>query len=173
MKNLILASVLGGLAAFAWGSISWMALPWHNAEHSRFQDESAVAKVLVENAPTSGLYVMGPSDATNRKPLVYAIVVPQGVDFAMSMLASSLGTQVAGSLLMTLLLCSAPSLAYWAKVRMVVLVGLTAGVLCFIPDWTWWSFPPAYVVMGMTDLVIAWFLAGLVIAWFTPTPAKT
>ena len=173
MKNWLLASVLGGLVAFGWGSISWMALPWHDAERSQFQDEAAVSKVLIENAPSSGLYVMGPSDSTNRKPFLYAVVVPKGVEFSTSLLAASLANQVVAGLLMSLLLYLAPTLDYWAKVRLIVLVSFIAGVLCFIPNWTWWSFPSAYMAMGITDLVIAWFLPGLVIARFAPIPTKS
>lgn len=32
----ILAILAGGFAVFAWSSISWMLLPWHQANHERF-----------------------------------------------------------------------------------------------------------------------------------------
>jgi hypothetical protein len=53
---LLLGSLLGGLAFFAWSAVSWMALPWHRRVYRTFTDEDAVARVLVANAPASGIY---------------------------------------------------------------------------------------------------------------------
>jgi hypothetical protein len=53
----LLSSVLGALALFMAGAISWMALPFRAANLGQFQDEDKVAAVLAENTNGHGLYV--------------------------------------------------------------------------------------------------------------------
>ena len=53
----ILAGILAGVAMFAWGAISHMFLPWHEATMETFRDEDLVAEVLMKEAPVSGIYV--------------------------------------------------------------------------------------------------------------------
>src|SRR5947208_4178371 len=57
-KSLILGGVLGGLALFVWGSISWMVLPWHLMTLEKFTNEATVAKALLANAGVSGVYLL-------------------------------------------------------------------------------------------------------------------
>ena len=58
MKALIKGGLLGGLAMFIWGTISWTVLPWRRTSFRTFTDENAVAQVLVANAPRRGVYVL-------------------------------------------------------------------------------------------------------------------
>ncbi|MEQ1919893.1 MAG: hypothetical protein ABL955_11895, partial [Elusimicrobiota bacterium] len=51
-------AVVGGLIAFAWSAVSWMALPFHDMTISRFADPASVVNVLSANAPHSGIYVL-------------------------------------------------------------------------------------------------------------------
>src|SRR5438094_493640 len=60
MKQLLLSSIVGGLIAFAWLSVSWMMLPWHKA--ARFTDDTEVAAVLKRNAPSHAVYLV-PNEA--------------------------------------------------------------------------------------------------------------
>ncbi len=57
-KRVILASFLGALVLFVWISISWMYCPYHMKANLKFTNEAVVAKVLQDNAPVSGIYVL-------------------------------------------------------------------------------------------------------------------
>jgi len=74
--------------------------------------------------------------------------------------------QLIGAFLITLLLLQTKDLGYWNRVGFVTLIGLTVGILGAFPNWNWWGFSFGYVLIETLDLVIAWFLAGLVIAPF-------
>ena len=77
------------------------------------------------------------------------------------LLMGMIGAFFLGWLLLTL-----PGLGYWARVRTVTLAALAAGMLTRLPDWNWWGFSTSFTLAGIADLVITWFLAGLVIAAF-------
>src|SRR6267143_1570921 len=63
MKSLLLGTILGGLAAFTWSTISWTVLPWHQKPMLHFQNEDEVSAVVASHAPQSGIYILpaGPS----------------------------------------------------------------------------------------------------------------
>ena len=45
-------------------------------------------------------------------------------------------------------------------------------VVCgILPNWTWWDFGNAYVAVAIADTLIAWSLAGLVLAKMIPHQA--
>lgn len=56
LKKVLLSSLLGGAVAFAWLSISWMALPYHQMSVSALQNESAVTEVIKMSAGKPGIY---------------------------------------------------------------------------------------------------------------------
>ena len=83
--------------SFAWVSISWMAIPWHQATFSHFKEESAMATAIKAAAEEPGIYLY-PSweDADGNKPqpdviaakmkegpMVFASIVPGGMEMKM------------------------------------------------------------------------------------------
>lgn len=176
-KNLIKGALIGGLVAFAWGMISWMLLPWHMSTMNKFNNESMVGTMVKMNAPEPGIYVLPYPESFDKEakidtnmPFAFMSVVPQGVDCHKEMpqkMLISLLTQIITALLITLLLTRTSGLGYWCQTRFVALVGFTAGFATYIPDWNWWHFSTEYVVIGILDLLIAWFFAGMAIAKFT------
>ena len=68
------------------------------------------------------------------------------------------------ALLITWLLMQTSGLSYIRQVMFVTAIGLSAGVMVHLPYWNWWKFPLCYTIVSIFDLVIAWFLAGLVMA---------
>lgn len=177
MKKLLPAALLGGLIAFVWLSISWMALPWHRA--ARFTDDTEVAAVLQRNAPSHGVYLVPnkpePSPwamaAFQRRaaagPFAFAIVRPGAGEISMprNMALGFLNQCAAAFLIASLLLCTRP-LAYGARVFFVVQIAVAGGLLCHVPSAIWWEMPFPWLLAEMADLAIAWTLAGLVIARF-------
>ena len=52
----VTAVLAGGLIAFIWSSISWMAIPWHQPTMNIFEDEESVGRVIKAAAPEAGIY---------------------------------------------------------------------------------------------------------------------
>jgi hypothetical protein len=174
MKLLLKGAILGGVIVFLWSAISWMVLPWHAAVVNDFTDEAAVAEVIKANAPRPGMYVlpsMKSSDATTMErrregPFLFASVRPGRFDFSMPMLMlNSLLIQIAGAFVLTALLLTSRHLTYPGRVLFVVVVTTTGGILSHMAYWNWWEFSGAYTLVTLADLVIGWFLGGLVISW--------
>lgn len=177
LKKLILGTVLGGLTVFAWGALSWMVLPWHEATLQSFADEQAVTAAIRANAPRPGIYVLpghGHEDSEaasaagermKQGPVMFASVRLSGVDpEAPSLYLKGLLIEMAGALALSALLLTLPGLTYWGRVRTVTLVALIAGLVAHVPEWHWWGFSTAFTLTTILGLVIAWFLAGMVIA---------
>ncbi|MFN2383195.1 MAG: hypothetical protein ABR559_02915, partial [Gemmatimonadota bacterium] len=56
MKRIMLAGLLGGLAVFVWGSVSWVVLPWHVATMHPIPDGEAVTEALAARVTEPGIY---------------------------------------------------------------------------------------------------------------------
>lgn len=173
MKKNILAVVLGALVVFVWGMISWAALPWHNWTAHQFEDEAAVIQMLESHAPNAGVYWVpyGEGEHEPGKAAAFLNVLPDGWDMNMSklMIVALLG-QILSALIVLLLLRHTSGLNYWAKVRFVALVGLAIGFISHFPYWNWFGFPADYTLVMTLDTLIAWALAGLVMAKFAEVP---
>jgi hypothetical protein len=184
MKSLVLGALLGGLVAFAWSFVSWMVLPWHNPGMISFSNETVVAQVLMDNATTSGMYILPGVPAGYSKmqgaekkaaeeameqraktmPFFYGVVL-RSANFDMGkQMAVSVVFDVLAALLVTMLVMRTGGMTYAGRVMFIVTVALAAAVMCVLPNWVWWHYPTTVVVVGMADVVIGWFLAGLVIA---------
>ena len=51
------------------------------------------------------------------------------------------------------------------KASCLGLVGLTAGIAAFVPQWSWFGFGALLTGLSVLDLSGGWFLGGLVLAW--------
>ena len=54
MKSLILGTLLGGVWAFIWSSVSWEVLPWHEQGIYSFQNDEEVSAVIASHSTKSG-----------------------------------------------------------------------------------------------------------------------
>jgi hypothetical protein len=191
VKALIKGGVLGGLVVFIWGAISWMVLPWHLATLYKFKDEQAVTEILTANAPASGVFVLpnahrhepGMSEEEMaaaeeaglermmKGPFVFASVRLGSGQSMGTLMLNSLLIQILGALLVTWLVMKTGSLGYVSRVIFVTVFAVAAGVITHLPYWNWWDFSTGFTVVALADLVIGWFLAGLVIAKVTTVQA--
>ena len=181
MKSILAGGILGGIALFAWCTVSWMFLPWHNATFRKFDQERVVEVVLQTNAPQKGIYLL-PSPATGtpeeqkttheraaKGPFAFVVMSPNGWGPMPFHIATGLLTQILGAGLVTglLVLVKKPKAAFVEKFSFVVLFALAAGVVCHLPFWNWWGFSIGFTLLSLADLLIGWSLAGLVIAKVT------
>jgi hypothetical protein len=171
-KSLWLGGLLGGVAMYVWVSISWMVLPFHNASLLKFKDEAAVTTAIAANIAGPGIYMLpkGHGEAEMKQwqtgPTAFAAVRTGGNSSMIAPLAIQLvGTLIAG-LLIAWMLSHTSGLGYWCKVGFVTAIGVLAGILVLIPEWNWFGFSIAHTGAQFLDLVVGWFLGGLVLAKF-------
>ena len=174
-KGLFRGTLLGAIVVFVWMMVSWMVIPWHCSVLNGFKDNAQVSAAILENTGGSGIYLLPNmcdkehmdtlAESMKEGPVVFAVVKREGFNIASAapyILAFII--QLIGAFLATYLLLLGKLEGYWKGVWFVTLIGLTVGVLGSLPNWNWWSFPIGFVGVEILDLVIAWFLAGLVIA---------
>ncbi len=167
MKKYMLAVILSGIVLFLWGFFSWAVLPWHNTVANEFTSEQTVARVLRENAPGAGVYYLpfAEEDRGAGETGAFVNVLPDGFDMNMGkLMGQALLGQMMAAFLVLLLLRNTSGLAYMQRVGFVALVGLTIGFVGHFPYWNWFGFSAAYVIVIILDSLIAWTLAGLVMA---------
>ncbi len=170
VRTAVKGAFAGGAVLFVWGVIYWMALPWHQAVFGQFQDEDAVASVLTQNAPEAGIYIYpGGRDEEAiekmaRGPFAFVVFHHGGIASMVRPLLTQLGIQILGAFLISLLLAAAGVAGYWGRVGFVIVLLLTAGILCHLPNWNWWHFSTGYILTAFVDLLAGGFLAALVLA---------
>lgn len=179
-------TVLGGLIVFVWGIISWLVLPWHSYSVERFNDEAQVASVILNNAPTNGIYVLpnvygnkiaGTTQEVNQELVISDEIMHNGPHmFAAIRLQGknpysygagyfrALLFNFAAAFVITWLLLKTKNQDYMDRVWFVTAIGVVGGILFFLPSWNFMCFPIGYAVVGILDFAIGWFLAGLAIA---------
>lgn len=161
------AVIVSAMILVAWGAVSWMVLPWHQMVANEFINESEVAETIEANAPNPGIYYLPFSHKDHKAGETAAFVnaLPGATPPAMT---SQLLTQFVGDLVSVLiviyLLSQTAGLGYWGRVGFVALLGAAIGFISHFPYWNWFGFPTSYVVVILIDSLVAWFLAGLMIA---------
>jgi hypothetical protein len=98
---------------------------------------------------------------------MFAAVNLQGTSGSGAALPVQLVTSIVSAILATWLLMNTTLPSYWQRVGFLVILALTAGVICHVPNWNWWGFSASYTAVAFADLLIGWALAGLVIAKVT------
>lgn len=166
LKAWLKGGLLAGVIIFIWSAISWTVLPWHMMTLHSFKNEAAVAHAITANAPHSGVYMMPMQETVpyTNQPMIFASVHLEGVTPMHRAIIFQLLIQFVSAFIVTWLLMQAANLTYWRKVGFVVVFALGAAIIGNLPYWNWFSFDTAYTLVEVGDIVIGWFLAGLVLA---------
>lgn len=156
--------LLGGLVMFAWLSVSWMLLPWHEATMYSFAEPAIVGKVIDDNAVTSGIYTI-PSNGSMEmtKPFAFVSVFKDGAS------AADMGMQLGKQLLLCLLAagmltCLLSKTKQGCPVLASAKVGGIAALMAVLPNWIWFHFDLPYTFVTAADVIISVTLAGLAIS---------
>jgi hypothetical protein len=183
IRSLVLGTILGGLVAFLWSSVSWEVIGWHEKTLTTFQNEDDVSAVIASHITQSGTYLLpaGPSQAgmtseqkkaaqnvqmqkMQKGPVMFAAIRRDGFGSFTRGLVAQVLIQMAGALLLTWLLLQTSGLSYTRRVAFLAVAGLAASVVADLPNWNWWGVSGAYTAVNLIDYTITWLLAGLVIA---------
>jgi len=180
MKRILLAGVLGGLAAFVWSAFSHMVLPLGEAGVRALPAESKVLESLRGSVPEAGLYLFpAPSDTSPEAqaqwmerhrtgPVGLLVYKPVGGEFSFPRyLAIELLTNILAATLAAVLL-GRVSGGYLQRALAVAALGLFAWLSISLSYWNWYGFPTIFILAEGLDQVAGWFLAGLVIARVMP-----
>jgi hypothetical protein len=183
LKSLVLGTILGGLVAFVWSSISWEVLGWHEKPFHRFQNEDEVSAIIASHATGPGVYLLpsGLSQAglkgeekkaaqaalmakMQKGPILFGAVRTDGFgSYARGLLAQVLSL-MAAAFLLTWLVLQTSGLSYGRRVVFLGVVGLAASVIVDLPNWNWWGFSGSFTFVNLVDCTLTWLIAGSVIA---------
>jgi hypothetical protein len=182
-KSLILGTILGGLMAFVWSSISWELIGWHEKTMVAFHNEDEVSAVIASHAGQDGTYILPSMPPTvgltpeqkknviaavmqkmQAGPIMVAAVRRGGFGSYSRGLIIQLLSLMAAAFLLTWLLLQTTGLSYARRVAFLAVVGLAASVIVDLPNWNWWGFSGPYTAVNLADSTLTWLFAGLVIA---------
>ncbi len=183
IRSLALGTILGGLTAFVWSTISWELIGWHEKVMERFDQQDEVSAVIAAHAAKDGTYLLPNARPDERMtveqnqqataavmeqfqhgPIVVAAVRRGGFgSFTRAILIQALSL-MAAALLLTYLLLQTSGLSYARRVVFMGIAGLAGSAIVDLPNWNWWGFSGSYTAVDMADSAITWLIAGLVIA---------
>ncbi len=177
MYKVLIAAVLVGIIFFAWNCVSWTMLSWHHQTIRHLQSEKQILDSLVANtggkggiyiAPEIPISVTHPEELQERTPggsSAFISFQPDTLNQNMKyrMIYALVNSIVISTLIVFLLSCTS-ELSYFSRVFFVVMIGLVGALIGHIPNWIWWGFDLSYTIVMTADVLIGWFLAGLVIA---------
>jgi hypothetical protein len=181
-KSLLLGTLLGGLVAFVWSSVSWEIIGWHEKSMLTFQKDDEVSAVISSHAPQDGVYIlpgmstegMAPEqkkkaqadtmEKMQKGPIMFAAVRRNGFGSYARTLIIQFLSLLAAAFLLTWMLLQTSGLSYARSVAFLAVAGLTASVIVDLPNWNWWGFSGTFTAVNLADATITWLIAGLVIA---------
>jgi len=160
LRYLLLASLVGGLVSFGWGFVSPML--FKSLQPNTFQ-EPDVLKAIPNSAPANGVYaddrgVFAVVDLErDLSPKFGSPVIP---------MATQLAAEIIVAFLLAWLLLRLPPWSAFGTGTIFATVALAAGLALLMPQSIWYFFPIKYQLASLADLVIGWFLLGVVLATF-------
>jgi hypothetical protein len=162
LKFLLLSALLGGIISFAWGGVSHMAAVFPSIEPKSFTDSTAVVDAVHKNAPANGIYFDG-------RGLFAAVAFRSDLSYKFGSLLYPLVHQFliefAVAFLLAWVLLRFPVWSAWGTASIFAALGLAAGIEQLLPEANWYGFPLRFQLAELADLVIGWFLIGLVLGW--------
>ena len=154
---------------FIWGAITLVFIPWHNLVLLGVKNEPAVLEVLRAQAAETGVYSV-PIDHTSytaTSPFAVIMYRPDGMGMGQgAVMAVSFATYWLASLIAALLMPK--TLSYMRRVLFFVGLGVFTSLVAHVNNWTWTGYSPGYTLVAIFDLIVGWFLAGLVLALLLP-----
>jgi hypothetical protein len=180
-KKIIAASLLGALTMFIWGAVSHMVI-FIGAGFKPLPGEEKVLSVLKSTINEKGLYFFPGKDFRNTTkeqdvlfesrfrngPVGLLIYRPHGGNL---LDINKLITQFVCTLLSVLIaifIVSASTTGYWKRVCMVTALGLIACTSVSSIYWNWYEFSASFFVAQILDMVIGFFITGMVICKIIP-----
>ena len=176
----LLAGLAAGIAMFVWSSFAHVATPLGTMGVSTLPDESVtVGNLASALGDKGGLYlfpsnmVRGASSSAATAPGGFLVFNPETpTSLQPRKLVIEFLTELAEGMIAAWLVAQTALVGYLTRVGFVGMIGLAAAITTNIPYWNWYTFPTAYSVGYAFIQIVAYLVAGLVIAAIVrPTPA--
>jgi len=176
MKQLIIGALVSAVAIFVWGFLFWALLSSPNDLASQ-EDELALQQSLAEHLPRSGMYYVPSMDEQSDTyaerhrsgPIATIFVRLEGAEpmSPVSLLVGLLHEAIFAFMVGLLLLMAMPALgSYRRRVLFVTVAGVAAAFWFELADPIWWYHPWGFHLANAFYSVVAWFIAGLILARF-------
>ena len=174
MRRLLTASLLAGLAMFAWGFLFWTVLMPGPRAFSSADDSAALSEALVTYLPETGTYALPVWEGTEKQmeekfatgPVATIFFHRDGVTamspltFLFGYLQMTLACLVA-ALLLHMTASALPS--YGSRVAAVFLLGLAGTLFLELAQPIWWHHPWRFHLLYSLYACVSWLLAGTVL----------
>jgi hypothetical protein len=180
-KQLALGTLCGFVALVVWGAFSHMVL-LIGVGFDRLPNEDKVISDLKTSIDKPGLFFFPGKDFHSTSPaedIAWAEKFKQGPTgmlifnpgaggnpFSPAKLLWQFGGNFVTALILTIVATSISS-TFWKKVAVLTLIGIATCSSVSIIYWIWYSFPTAFFLAQCVDMVVGFFLAGMVIVLCT------
>ena len=162
LRYLVSAAVVGGIVSFGWGTVSHMALNLEG-EPRAFADSNAVVQVVHANAPEPGIYFDGRGLFAS---VFFRTDMTPRFDPITPYLLRQIIVEVAVALVLAWVLLRLPPMTALQTGILFGIIGLAAAIEELVPLKIWYGFPKPTVAAEGIDLIVGWFLLGLVLGAF-------
>src|SRR4051812_42418031 len=186
--RIAVAALLAAVVIFIWQAIAHMMLPIGMMGFRLPQNEDVVLQAVSTGLPTPGVYYLPSIDPakmgdeavrkawaekSQKNPFVFAVVNTPPADA--SSMAPQLVKQFITVLIAALLasfVLAATTWTFGARVIGALAFGLFGWLANIVPLWTWYRFPPDFIVGNLLEQAIGWILGGIAIAWWLGRPVR-
>lgn len=169
--RILIAGLLGGIAMYIWSTIAHVATPLGMAGISTLPNEGATVAAIAGSIDKSGLYlfpanVNGAASAATG-PGGFLVYNPHSaMEMQPKQLIVEFLTEMVEALLAAWLLSMTAIAAYGMRVAFVTGIGVVGAIVTNVPYWNWYTFPLDYTLAYAFIEIVAFFFAGLVMAWW-------
>ena len=190
MKQITMAGVAGAAVYFVWQMLTWMLLPIHGPTISPLPDEDSIRDLFVEQGMESGVYILpyGNNDENMMDPesefvkrhqagpiaaIFYhkgGLQPMSGSTLGLGFLIDLLGTAVVACMLRCAV--GGTCRSYPQRVGFVTGFGVFLALMGHVAYYNWMHFDGFYTAMFVVDVVVGWFLVGLVVAAIIRPPPE-
>ncbi len=156
-RFLILGAIAGGLVIFLWGALTHAVLP---QPLHYFTDEPLLIEAIRAHTTGNGVYF------ASRGVFASVAFLPDFADKAQNLapnLIIQFCTDTLGALLLCLIVARIRADSVLERAGWLLLMGLAAFAIKFLPYWNWYGFSAPFVAMEALDLVGKFFIGGLVL----------
>ncbi len=179
--RILFAGILGGIALFVWGVVAHMVLGLGDGSFKGIPNEEMVLSAMQENIPEPGLYFFPWIDMKSADKAameawtqkyktgpagIMVFKTVGGEVMTAKQMITQLVTDILSVLFAVLLLAKAVGgiRGYMGRVVFMATFGLITTFALTFPYWNWYGFPFDYVIAGLIEQVVGFFVAGLVVA---------
>jgi predicted RND superfamily exporter protein len=181
MFRLLKAGLTGGIVLFIWYSISWTMLSWHQKTFTSLPFGDVIIQTMLEGnvhlnedsldseiyiAPQAIDYKSKDKSGYDKKAFAFIALSPNGLKPMNEQLLFFFISETLLAFLMSLVIILVDSFKVIKNYSIVVLISVIVALGYALPANNWWGFSFDYLKVEVIDIIIAWALAGIPIAYF-------